>query len=596
MLASLLIALPAPGLAGLLLATAALAGAVPGKAAELLELRIDSLQIPIPLDQLANWSDPAGRGQAPDSDLSVWLGLLEPSSRTDLQRLLRAPLLRDRSFGSQLLDSWAGGQLLAELGNLLTTPDGRNSTALLQMTLRRLLEQRRDVTLLEILQALPPRRLNLQLDGLLSLGERWRIQLRRQHLAMTKLRELPLPQVKPAAGSAATELAARGLATTELATTGLAAPGLTARALAATGLTATKLAAPELPATELAASDRPQQPQRWRLAVPGRREPLPLQIWAAERESQPSKPWVLLMPGLGGNADQFGWLGSALARRGWPVVVLQHPGSDGLAVGEALQGQRPPPGAESLGSRLADLEAVVSAERQGRLPVRGEGLVLAGHSLGGLTALLAAGLSPQPGLEARCRRALERLPLHNPSRLIQCQLPQQALPRPRRPPPELRALLLFNSFGSLLWPASNLAALPLPILMVGGSLDLITPPLDEQLTLFLGARDPRSRLVLVSGGSHFSPVRLAERDGALLRLGRDLVGADPLRVQALLLDLTSEFLASLPPAGAASDRPSGADQPAAAASKPLPPQRRRQNGITAYVLDPEIAHRWRSRL
>lgn len=596
MLASLLIALPVPGLAGLLLATAALAGAVPGKAAELLDVRIDSLQIPIHLDQLANWSDPAGRGQAPDSDLSVWLGLLEPSSRTGLQRLLRAPLLRDRSFGSQLLDSWAGGQLLAELGNLLTTPDGRNSTALLQMTLRRLLEQRRDVTLLEILQALPPRRLNLQLDGLLSLGERWRIQLRRQHLAMTKLRELPLPQVKPAAGSAAAGSGAAYLAATDLATTGLAAPGLAAPGLTARALAATGLTAPELPATELAASDLPLQPQRWQLAVPGRREPLPLQIWAAERQSQSSKPWVLLMPGLGGNADQFGWLGSALARRGWSVVVLQHPGSDGLAVREALQGQRPPPGAESLGSRLADLEAVVSAERQGRLPVRGEGLVLAGHSLGGLTALLAAGLSPQPGLEARCRRALERLPLHNPSRLIQCQLPQQALPRPRRPPPELRALLLFNSFGSLLWPASNLAALPLPILMVGGSLDLITPPLDEQLTLFLGARDPRSRLVLVSGGSHFSPVRLAERDGALLRLGRDLVGADPLRVQALLLDLTSEFLASLPPAGAASDRPSAADRPAAAASRPLPPQRRRHNGITAYVLDAATAQRWRSRL
>jgi predicted dienelactone hydrolase len=149
---------------------------------------------------------------------------------------------------------------------------------------------------------------------------------------------------------------------------------------------------------------------------------------------------------------------------------------------------------------------------------------------------------------------------------------------------------LFNSFGSLLWPASNLAALPLPILMVGGSLDLITPPLDEQLQLFLGARDRRSRLVLVSGGSHFSPVRLGEGDGALLRLGRDLVGADPQRVQALLLDLTSEFLASLPPASAARDRP------AAAASNPLARQRRRQDGITAYVLDPEIAHRWRSGL
>jgi len=511
-----------------------------GVAADLLQVRIENLQIPIHLDQLERWSRSGDASPPEENDLSPWLSLLEPRSRVELQRMLQAPLLRDRSFGRQLLDSWAGGPLLAELGNLLTTPEGTRTTSLLQTTLRSLLEQRRQVTLLELLAALPTPTVHLRLDGLLSLGQGWREQLRRQQRALALLRQYPLPR--------------RG--------------------------------APEAPGSLPPAAATAPTLLRLSLAVPGRREGLPLEIWSPPLPGRSSQPWILMMPGLGGNADQLGWLAAALAQRGWPVVVLQHPGSDGPALKAALDGQRPPPGAETLPTRLADLEAVLAAQRSGQLPVAGHGVVLAGHSLGALTALWGAGLPPLPGLEQRCRQALERLPIHNPSRLIQCQLAERALSRPLQGPADLRGLILFNSFGSLLWPADRPAALAAPMLMVGGSLDLVTPPLDEQLALFAPAGDPRSRLVMVLGGSHFSPVRLAEKEEALLRLGTDLVGADPQKVQAVLLQLTVEFLRSLEP-----PPPGG---PTAASA--LPVQRRQQGGIGAFVLDPVLARRWRAGL
>jgi len=56
------------------------------------------------------------------------------------------------------------------------------------------------------------------------------------------------------------------------------------------------------------------------------------------------------------------------------------------------------------------------------------------------------------------------------------------------------------------------------------------------------------------------------------------VGQDPRTVQRLLLRLTSEFLQTL-------------EQPVL-----LPSQRRVQEGVTAYVLDPEQAKRWRALL
>jgi hypothetical protein len=119
-----------------------------------------------------------------------------------------------------------------------------------------------------------------------------------------------------------------------------------------------------------------------------------------------------------------------------------------------------------------------------------------------------------------------------------------------------------------------------PVMMVGGSLDLVTPPIAEQLDLFLPVGDDRSRLVLVEGGSHFSPVRVNGREEALLRLGAELVGASPEVVQALLLRLTEEFLESLEPPPAPG----------------MAPQRLRLDGVSAHVMDRPAAEAWRERL
>jgi predicted dienelactone hydrolase len=142
----------------------------------------------------------------------------------------------------------------------------------------------------------------------------------------------------------------------------------------------------------------------------------------------------------------------------------------------------------------------------------------------------------------------------------------------------LRGVVTFNGFGSLLWPRRGLADLPVPVLMVGGSLELVTPPVQEQLLLLASSVHPRSRLVLVDGGSHFSAVRLQAHDQALFRLGDELVGQEPLQVQSLLLQLTLEFLHS-------------ARHPSL-----LTPQRREHGGVQAYVLDPARARSWRDRL
>ena len=74
---------------------------------------------------------------------------------------------------------------------------------------------------------------------------------------------------------------------------------------------------------------------------------------------------------------------------------------------------------------------------------------------------------------------------------------------------ELNAIVAINSFGSLLWPNRGDADLRVPVFLIGGTYDLITPALNEQLGLLLSTKSNSfSRVLLVEGASHFSPIRV----------------------------------------------------------------------------------------
>ncbi|QNI67971.1 alpha/beta hydrolase [Synechococcus sp. BMK-MC-1] len=467
------------------------------QAAGELEVRLDGMALPISIDDLGAW---VRSGGARSSELGVWFNLFEAESRKGVIDLLQAPLINDSSMARQILNSWAGRQLLDQVGDLVQVDDETTGLTV-QTTLEELLAQRPEVTTLELLEALPAKKVRLDLDALLEVAASWRLQLERQQLLVERLGRQPLsPQSLPQAR--------------------------------------------EWPA---AADGRLE---RLALPVPHRERDLQLQLWLpdAALEGQ-RRSWLVLMPGLGGSPDHFAWLGRALSRNGWPVVVLEHPGSDAVAVQALLEGRRPPPGAEVLPERLRDLQEVLSAQGRGDLPLSGDQLVLVGHSLGALTAFLASGAQPEQGLGRRCRTVMDDLPLSNLSRLLQCQIQDVALPG-FPPPASLAGVVGLNSFGSLLWPRRLPVASDIPVLLSGGSLDLITPPLSEQLGLLRALpSNPGTRAVLVEGASHFSPVRVEGQRGGegedLFQLGEEFVGVQPLQVQALLKQEILRFLEAL---------------------------------------------------
>ena len=132
--------------------------------------------------------------------------------------------------------------------------------------------------------------------------------------------------------------------------------------------------------------------------------------------------------------------------------MLEHPGSDSRATG-VVEGARPLM-VRLLWISVCSIFRRLAAQGRGDLPVSGERVVLIGHSLGALTALLAMGAQPSRDLSRVCDMALRELPLTNLSLLIQCELADGDVLRPLPLPDQPEAVVALNSFGSLLWPQS----------------------------------------------------------------------------------------------------------------------------------------------
>ena len=173
-----------------------------------------------------------------------------------------------------------------------------------------------------------------------------------------------------------------------------------------------------------------------------------------------------------------------------------------------------------------------------------------GHSLGALTAFLATGATPKDGLSERCENALNDLSITNLSRLLQCQLVDVPLPKLKEIE-NLKAIVGINSFGGLLWPGVSTIKIDAPVFLTGGTFDLITPALSEQLALMVSIKPNKfNRALIVEGASHFSPVRVKgqsdqSKGDDLFQLSDALVGSHPLSVQSILAYEIIRFLDKL---------------------------------------------------
>ena len=102
-----------------------------------------------------------------------------------------------------------------------------------------------------------------------------------------------------------------------------------------------------------------------------------------------------------------------------------------------------------------------------------------------------------------------------------------------------------------MWQENSDKQINVPLFLTGGTFDLVTPSISEQLGLLLAlSASPLSRVLLIEGASHFSPIRVKgqmyqSKGKDLFNLGESIVGYHPLSVQSLLAFEIINFLEKL---------------------------------------------------
>ena len=468
------------------------------QAAERFEIHFDGMTIPISIKELIDWSN--GEEES-NSELASWLHLLGFKERKGLTKFLNTPLVRDKSMARQILRSWSGRKLLDEISDLILMDEDSSGESVLD-TLEKLLNEKDEVTTFDLLNSLSVKAIHIDLDGWIEVANNWRTELKKQQKLISDLlseNEIPVKREE------------------------------------------SNLLPFEIKETEY---------ELISLIVSHRTDPLKLELWKPSFRKKTRRNWVLLMPGLGGDRTHFNWLARSLSHKGWPVVVLSHPGSDSLALEALVKGRLPVPGAEVIPDRMNDLDSVLQAKKLGEIDISAEEVVLMGHSLGALTAVLASGVKIDDQLGNRCQKVLDNLSLTNLSSLLQCQIVDIPL-SDRKNMENLSAIVGMNSFGSFLWQENTDNQINVPLFLTGGTFDLVTPSISEQLGLLLSvSSSPFSRVLLIEGASHFSPIRvegqMSQSEGKdLFNLGESIVGYHPLSVQSLLAFQIVSFLDKL---------------------------------------------------
>ncbi len=190
-------------------------------------------------------------------------------------------------------------------------------------------------------------------------------------------------------------------------------------------------------------------------------------------------PLVVLSHGMYGNAFNQAWLGGALARKGYVIAAISHPGTSTWS--------RDPDVTRQLWERPKDVTRVI--DYMTTTPgledlVDQDRIFMAGHSLGGFTALaLAGGRYDAARLERFCAETPDELACGILSDWKIAQTPEdRAQMEADLSEPRIKAFALFDLGGTQSFSDASLGQISRPLLIFGA------PIMTSGLTLDIESR------------------------------------------------------------------------------------------------------------
>ncbi|KGF90652.1 MULTISPECIES: alpha/beta hydrolase [Prochlorococcus] len=463
------------------------------KAAEKVNINFEEMEIPLTIEQLSKLE----KYKEDSTELVDWLKKYGFIKVFELSKYINFPVFKEEGLNREVLRSWIGRKILTELSKTIIVPNDKNGVEIYN-TIENLLEEKKEVSTYDIIKALPSEEISLDIDNLILIISAWKNELAMQQDLISKLNNLEK---------------------TNKATFKKIDNNFTSNLIKINK----------------------------KIYAPHRVKPLEIELWRSKRKNN-DKELIIFMPGLAGEIDNFKWLGNELTKRGWPLVFIDHRGSNLKAFTEVIErGKSIPGSADFFLYRIKDLEAVIKAHGAGEFDLPNDSYILMGHSLGALIALLYEGNKPTDQLEEKCDSALKDFALTNLSKLLQCQLSEIPFPEQNNDK-KATAIIGFNSFGSLLWPKEKSSGIEIPTLLIGGTYDLITPLMNEQFRVFSALNNPSNRFLIFEGASHFSPIRINNsyrENNDVFKISKSFIGSDPNLVQELSKELIVKFLKNI---------------------------------------------------
>ena len=270
----------------------------------------------------------------------------------------------------------------------------------------------------------------------------------------------------------------------------------------------------------------PYRQQRLKMKDQSRGRTFPVQLYLPQTDDQEFLPLIVISHGLGSDLTTFAYFAKHLASYGFAVAVPEHPGSNSRQIEALLNGLASnvtPP--EELIDRPLDIKFLLDrlADQFGdKIDTNHVGII--GQSFGGYTALALAGAELNwATLERDCPNLDTSW---NLSWLIQClalQIPAE-LTLEELKDERIQAAIAINPLVSSVFGEESLRKIDLPVMLISGSADPITPALPEQIIPFTWLTTPEKYLVLLKGGTHFST--LNESAGSI-PVPKQAIGPDP---------------------------------------------------------------------
>jgi predicted dienelactone hydrolase len=223
-----------------------------------------------------------------------------------------------------------------------------------------------------------------------------------------------------------------------------------------------------------------------------------------------SRPVLLLSHGSGSSARMMGWFGIAMARAGYVVIAVDHPGNNGMDAKTTAAMLLPWDRAEDPRAALAAAEndAVIGPHLD-RARVGA-----AGWSFGGYTALVAAGARPDPDhISAFCAENPDDricvpdagIPMTDADKTKTLASPEIAAERARagegHAMTEVQAAFVMAPGPIQMLDPASLAALRTPVSIMLGDADKRVPPATNGL---IAAKEiPGAKLLRLPGVGHW---------------------------------------------------------------------------------------------